>query len=205
MLGYRLVISTATVLVLCLFTCKKSSLRRVGCDPVALQCLPRILSPSASTRLHGSPGLTPTMLINAPQCTSSMVRLGAFAAFVFTCAFFFLPRRYEAPPSFAQVIGSHIKNATETGSTFNASVVEFWQELASAVVATAPQCEPFRIQDEHLHYGEHHFDPLDSGNKAPERLLNFTDQDETALFRAHYKMRNIWVPNCHSRTELLAS
>jgi alpha 1,2-mannosyltransferase len=131
------------------------------------------------------------MLINAPQCTSSIVRLGALAAFVFTCAFFVLSRKYEAPPSFAQVPGSHIKNATETSSTFNASVVEFWQELASAVVATVPQCEPFRIQDEHLHYAEHHFDPLDSDKKAPERLLNFTDQYETALFRAHYKMRKL--------------
>ncbi|KAH5571103.1 hypothetical protein HBI24_217740 [Parastagonospora nodorum] len=129
------------------------------------------------------------MLINAPQCMSPIVRLGAFLVFLLMCAILILPRRFAAPPTFAQVPGNSFRNVTETSSIFNASIIDFWQDVASALVATAPQCKPLRVQDEHVHHAEHHFDPLNPGEKISQQLLNFTDQDETALLRAHYKMR----------------
>jgi alpha 1,2-mannosyltransferase len=129
------------------------------------------------------------MLINAPQCISKAVRLGAILAFLLTCSYYFLPREYEAQPVFVQILTSQVKNITETSSTFNASVVEFWHDLTSALISAAPQCNLIQIQHEDHTHPEGRLRRPKSANKTEERFVNFTDQDETALLRAHYLMR----------------
>jgi alpha 1,2-mannosyltransferase len=128
------------------------------------------------------------MLINTPPCISTVVRISALVVFLLTCGSYFLPRKYEVLPIFDIPI-LRAANITETSSTFNASVVEFWQDLASALIAATPQCSPLKVLNEHMHPADTHFDPLDTDRKAPDRLVDFTDQDETALLRAHYAMR----------------
>jgi alpha 1,2-mannosyltransferase len=128
------------------------------------------------------------MLINAPQCISKAVRLGAILAFLLTCGYYFLPREYEVQPTFVQVPTSQVKNITETSSTFSASVVDFWHELASALNSAAPQCDSLRVQNEHQNHAGR-VSRLKATNKTEERFVNFTNQDETALLRAHYLIR----------------
>jgi alpha 1,2-mannosyltransferase len=128
------------------------------------------------------------MLINTPPCMSTLVRAGAFIIFLLTCSWYFLPQKFEAAPTF-RALHPTTTNLTETGSTFNASIVDFWQDLASALLKAKPQCDPLQIKDEHVHYSVASFDPIDTDRKPPERLVNFTDEHETALLRAHYAMR----------------
>lgn len=128
------------------------------------------------------------MLINTPPCISTVVRIGALVVFLLTAGSYFLPRKYEVLPVFDIPILRQA-NITETSSTFNASVVEFWQDLASALLDATPQCKPLKVLNEHMHTADTRFDPLDTERKAPERLVDFTEKEETALFRAHYAMR----------------
>ncbi|KAF2023125.1 nucleotide-diphospho-sugar transferase [Setomelanomma holmii] len=128
------------------------------------------------------------MRINSPHCISTVLRIGGVLLFLFTCGTYFLPQNNEVPlalktPSF------QVANLTEASSTFNASVVDFWQDLASALLETQPQCKPLKVMDESVHYPEDHFDPLEPYRKHPHRLVGFTDDDETALLRAHFLMR----------------
>jgi alpha 1,2-mannosyltransferase len=129
------------------------------------------------------------MLINAPQCIPKAVRLGAILAFLLTCGYYFLPREYEVQPAFVQVPTSQVKNITETSSAFSASAVDFWHELTSALNSAAPQCDPLRLQSEHQNHAGGRVSRLKATNKTEERFVNFTNQDETALLRAHYLMR----------------
>lgn len=117
---------------------------------------------------------------------SAVLRLGALILFLLTCRSYFLPRRYDTAP----VLGTssfRVRNLTETSSTFNASVIDFWQELATALLDAKPQCKPVEIPKDHTQIET--FDPLEPDKKHASQLVGFTDDDETALLRAHYTMR----------------
>ncbi|KAH7079706.1 mannosyltransferase putative-domain-containing protein [Paraphoma chrysanthemicola] len=128
------------------------------------------------------------MLINSPHCIWTVIRIGAILLLIVTCGSYFLPHRYDAPPAL-RIPSFRVANLTETSSTFNKTVVAFWQELASAILTAQPLCEPLKVLDESIHHPEDHFDPLEPYRKHPQRLVDFTDDDETALLRAHYAMR----------------
>ncbi|CAO2647377.1 Nn.00g082990.m01.CDS01 [Neocucurbitaria sp. VM-36] len=122
-----------------------------------------------------------------PHLISTIPRLIAVPLLLLTCTVFFLPRRHDVPSIFNTI---HIqgKNVTEASSTFNASVQAFWQDLASALLAAQPQCKPLKlVEDEIGSWAD--WTPLEPEKKHADRLLGFTDDDETALFRAHYAMR----------------
>ncbi|KAH8731775.1 mannosyltransferase putative-domain-containing protein [Phaeosphaeriaceae sp. PMI808] len=131
-----------------------------------------------------------TMLIHTPSCTSTIVRLGALILFLITCSSYFLPRRLDHPTPFPPVIDvSKVKNLTEASSTFNASAIDFWQDLAFALIAAEPLCKPLQVFEESIQHPEDGYEPLKTDKQLPQRLVGFTEQDETALLRAHYKMR----------------
>ncbi|KAJ4377803.1 mannosyltransferase [Neocucurbitaria cava] len=122
-----------------------------------------------------------------PHVISTVPRLIAVPILLLTCTVFFLPRSHEVPQIFNH-IHIHGKNVTETSSTFNPSVQAFWQELASALLAAQPQCNPLQLVEGSIGSWAD-WQPLKPGKKHADRLLGFTDDDETALFRAHYAMR----------------
>lgn len=127
------------------------------------------------------------MLINQ-QFISTNPRLVIVPLFFLICYLYFLPGRYNDPPTF-EVAGSRERNITETSRDFNASIVEFWQELALKLLVAKPQCQPLQVIDEFIQDPDDHFNPLDTDKKHPQRLAEFTDEVETALLRAHYLMR----------------
>jgi alpha 1,2-mannosyltransferase len=128
------------------------------------------------------------MLINTPQCMGAVLRLGAFVLFLLTCSSYFLPRRYDSIPIFESP-RTQSRNLTEAGSTFNSSVVEFWQDLATALIDATPQCKPLQVIDEPIQDPDDRFEPLKLDKKHPDRLVGFTDEDASALRRAHQVMR----------------
>ena len=119
--------------------------------------------------------------------TSSIPRLLILPLFFFICGVFFLPRQYHGSAAlYIPIITGN--NLTEASSTFDTPVRQFWYELASALVESQPQCEPLKLdgqKEDHMA----DFVPLQPHKEHPERLANFTDKDETSLFRAHYAMR----------------
>jgi alpha 1,2-mannosyltransferase len=119
---------------------------------------------------------------------SAVLRIGAFVLFLLTCSSYFLPKTYDALPIF-EAPSFRSKNVTETSSTFSAPVIEFWQDLASALLEAQPQCNPLQVLEESIQHSEDHFEPLEANKKHANRLVGFTDEDETALLRAHYSMR----------------
>jgi alpha 1,2-mannosyltransferase len=119
---------------------------------------------------------------------SAVLRIGAFVLFLLTCSSYLLPTRYDVLP-ILEVSSFRSKNITETSSTFSAPVVEFWQSLASALLEAKPQCDPLQVREEYIQHSEDHFEPLETDKKHTDRLVGFTDKDETALLRAHYTMR----------------
>jgi len=127
-------------------------------------------------------------MLTSTHGISTVVRLGAFMVFFFTCFTYFVPWRYIEPPPL-QIPTIQVTNLTEASSTFNASVVDFWQHLSVALLDAKPQCKPLKVNDEFIQQPEDRFESLKLDKKHPERLAGFTDQDETALLRAHYKMR----------------
>lgn len=130
------------------------------------------------------------MLIHTPQCTSTLVRVGAVLAFLITCGSFFLPSRYSAATTL-EILTNPGSTPTERSSTFSATVVEFWQDVAAALLISEPQTPPLQVTDERIQNPEDKFDPLATDRKNPDRLVNFKDEDETALLRAHYSMRSL--------------
>jgi alpha 1,2-mannosyltransferase len=130
------------------------------------------------------------MLINTSHCVSTILRLGAIILFLLTCISYLLPRTYNASAAaFTSAAGVQNGNFTEASSTFNASVVDFWQNIASALLEAKPQCNPLQIFEEPIENPDDRFEPLKPYKKHPNRLHGFTDEDETALLRAHYSMR----------------
>ncbi|KAH7396214.1 mannosyltransferase putative-domain-containing protein [Pyrenochaeta sp. MPI-SDFR-AT-0127] len=127
------------------------------------------------------------MLINTPHIISTIPRLVIIPLFLLICSLFFLPRRYDVPPAF-KAIHLPSQNVTEASSTFNASVQQFWQDLASALLEAQPQCKPLQLDEDGIGPMAD-WRPLEQGRKHADRLVGFTDDDETALFRAHYAMR----------------
>ncbi|KAF2827030.1 hypothetical protein CC86DRAFT_466779 [Ophiobolus disseminans] len=126
------------------------------------------------------------MLANSHR-VSTVVRVGAFMVFFFSCFVYFVPRRYETPALLQEPV-SQVINLTELGSKFNASVVEFWQQLATALIEAKPQCNPLEVLDGFVERpGERSKPKLDKNDER--RYPELTAQDETALLRAHYKMR----------------
>lgn len=126
------------------------------------------------------------MLINTPHVISTIPRLVIIPIFLLTCGFFFLPRHYDSAVVLSKL---HLpgKNLTELSSTFAQPVHVFWQDLAVALLDAQPQCEPLTIDEEGNN--ELTWEPQKTEKKHLDRLVNFTDKDETALFRAHYSMR----------------
>lgn len=120
---------------------------------------------------------------------STVPRILVIPLFLVICSIFFLPRRseYDHPPILNPIHLSG-KNLTEAGSTFNKSVQTFWKEVAAALLAAQPQCKPLQLDGEGMG-SMADFEPLQPGKKHPDRLVEFTDEDETALFRGHYLMR----------------
>lgn len=94
-----------------------------------------------------------------------------------------LPSHTEA----ASTTGS--LNLTETKSTFTHAEKEFWNDLALALEHARPSCSPIEVEDGHPTSKETLFEPLNVAKPPPSRLLNFTDEHETALQKSHYLMR----------------
>jgi alpha 1,2-mannosyltransferase len=127
------------------------------------------------------------MLFTTPHFRASIPRLLVVPLFLIVCGLFFLPRHY-AISSGLHIPGIRGKNVTEAASTFNAEYRQFWAELAFALFESQPQCKPLQLDGNGM--GPMiHFQPLASHKKQPERMVGFTERDETALFRAHYTMR----------------
>ncbi|EUC46171.1 glycosyltransferase family 71 protein [Bipolaris oryzae ATCC 44560] len=119
----------------------------------------------------------------------SLPRLLVLPVFLFICgAFFFFPRQYHGSAAIHIPILTG-KNLTAASSTFDKSVQEFWSDLATALVDAQPQCEPLQLDDEGFD-DIVKFKPLEPHRTHPDRLVNFTKNEELALFRAHYTMRS---------------
>ncbi|KAL6173217.1 mannosyltransferase [Exserohilum turcicum] len=118
---------------------------------------------------------------------SSIPRLLVIPLFFCISGFLFFTSKYYGS------VGMHMSmltgnNITAASSTFGAPVKHFWSELATALLDAQPQCEPLKLDDEGFE-SFINFVPLEPHKKHPNRLVNFTDNEETALFRAHYAMR----------------
>jgi alpha 1,2-mannosyltransferase len=134
------------------------------------------------------------MLISS---TSSTLRLLPIPIIIIIYYTFILFRgreytlRNSQPPSFSinATVATSSLNLTDTKSNFSPAVNDFWLDLAISLEAARPQCSPLQVEDGHPTLSETTFEPLKPDKKSPERLVNFTDADETALLRAHYLMR----------------
>lgn len=80
-------------------------------------------------------------------------------------------------------------NLTEAKSTFPLEVKDFWKDFASALEDARPHCPVVIVEDGHPTALETTWEPLNISKTPPERLVNFTDNHEVALFRSHYRMR----------------
>ncbi|KAF1835341.1 alpha-1,2-mannosyltransferase [Decorospora gaudefroyi] len=107
--------------------------------------------------------------------------------FFITCGLFFLPRQYDTSQALLVPMPTD-KNFTKTSSTFDVSYQEFWAELATALIESDPQCGPLSIDDNGVG-SMIDFMPLQPHKEHPDRLVDFTEEDESALFHAHYAMR----------------
>jgi alpha 1,2-mannosyltransferase len=123
------------------------------------------------------------MLVNLP----SIPRLIVVPLFLLTCGIFFLPRSYHGSGAIHVPLVTG-KNLTAASSTFNTPVREFWSDLVAALVESQPQCEPLRLIEDDTG-PTIKFLPLEPHQEHPDRILDFTDKEETALFQAHYAMR----------------
>ncbi|RYO30415.1 hypothetical protein AA0111_g5701 [Alternaria arborescens] len=124
------------------------------------------------------------MLLTIP----SVPRLVVIPLFLFICGIFFIPRGYQGSGALNMPLLTG-KNLTAASSTFNTPVRDFWQELATALLQSQPQCESLRLKEENDSGLTIDFLPLQPHQEHPDRILNLSDKEETALFRAHYTMR----------------
>jgi alpha 1,2-mannosyltransferase len=122
------------------------------------------------------------MLLTRPQHFPILFRLVAVFLVFSTCGLFLIPRPYEK----LTVLHSSIFAGNSNSS--NASIREFWTELAAALLESTPQCEPLQLDDSDT-VSMIEFLPLQPHKIHPDRLENFTAEHETALFQAHYTMR----------------
>jgi len=118
---------------------------------------------------------------------STAVRLAAFLVVFFTSFVYLIPKRYDEVPLFPNT--AHATNVTATSSTFNASMITFWRDFSNALVDAKPLCQPLKVKDDYIFGKEDWFTPLKQDTKPLQRLKELSEQDETALLRAHYKMR----------------
>ncbi|KAI8933421.1 hypothetical protein NX059_010036 [Plenodomus lindquistii] len=129
------------------------------------------------------------MLINTPHVLSAIPRLIVIPLFLLLTGLFFLPRRYDET-TVLEHFYRYEPNATEVASTFNATVQHFWRDLAAALLEAQPQCDSLTVDEkEGESYPMPYWEPLQKNKKPVDRIANFTDDHERALFRAHYSMR----------------
>lgn len=81
-------------------------------------------------------------------------------------------------------------NLTAIKSTSSQGVRAFWSDLALALEDARPGIEPIQVENGHPTSQETKFEPLNILKTAPTRLVNFTDEQETALMKSHYLMRS---------------
>ncbi|KAF1941193.1 alpha-1,2-mannosyltransferase [Clathrospora elynae] len=127
------------------------------------------------------------MLIRGPHFISTLPRLIVIPLFLVTCGLYFLPEHHGDPTIFI-VPFLKGKNLTEASSTFSASVRHFWKDLATALIESQPLCKALQLDGDAMELMIN-WRPLEPHQKHPDRIVGFTDADETALFRAHYNMR----------------
>lgn len=114
---------------------------------------------------------------------------------IFYCIYLQLPGHSNVPlpPLFntknppTSIAGS--TNLTELKSTFDTTVKEFWNDLATVLENVRPSIPPIRVEDGHPTSSETTFEPLNITKTPPKRLVDFTEEHETALLRSHYLMR----------------
>jgi alpha 1,2-mannosyltransferase len=119
---------------------------------------------------------------------STTIRLAVFMVVFFASFVYLIPKKYEGPVSLLKP-DVRITNLTEATSTFNASVVHFWRDLATALLDAQPQCGAIKVANESSRHSGDHVDRLKWKEKTSNRSAGITDQDETALLRAHYAIR----------------
>jgi alpha 1,2-mannosyltransferase len=86
--------------------------------------------------------------------------------------------------------GHGLSNRTAAKSTFSQEVQGFWGDLALALEDARPEAEPLHVENGHPTSQETKFEPLDITKTGPSRLVNFTNEQETALMKSHYMMRS---------------
>ncbi|KAH6638957.1 alpha-1,2-mannosyltransferase [Boeremia exigua] len=80
-------------------------------------------------------------------------------------------------------------NITAAKSTFSSEVKDFWKELAPALEDARPRCSAIKVDEGNPTSLETSWQPLNISKTPPQRLVDFTDQHEIALFKSHYRMR----------------
>ena len=78
------------------------------------------------------------------------------------------------------------KNVTEASSNYPPIWVNFWQDLGSALVAAEPKCDSLKSETKVIWPP---WDPLDNKRKHLDRLKDFTEEKERAMFLSHYTFR----------------
>ncbi|KAJ4373537.1 mannosyltransferase [Didymella sp. IMI 355093] len=68
-------------------------------------------------------------------------------------------------------------------------MLDFWNDFALALEDARPHTEPIKVVEGHLTGQETTFEPLNSSKAPASRLVNFTDEQETAMLKSHYQMR----------------
>ncbi|KAI1580497.1 glycosyltransferase family 71 protein [Pyrenophora tritici-repentis] len=101
---------------------------------------------------------------------SSIPRLLVLPLFLLICGIFLFPRQYHGSAALYFPIVSG-KNLTEASSTFDTSVRQFWNELATALVESQPQCDPLKINDEEEDKAMIKFVPLEPHKEHPKKLI----------------------------------
>jgi alpha 1,2-mannosyltransferase len=101
----------------------------------------------------------------------------------------FKPGRHP-PPGEGEEVRNHTSITQDTVSSFR-QLIPFWRKLATSLESARPTCGPVTIyppspgNDDFFTY-----EPLFPNKPIPDRLKNFTGDQEHALFLAHYAMRN---------------
>jgi alpha 1,2-mannosyltransferase len=131
--------------------------------------------------------------------TSTVLRLLPIP-FVFLIYYMFTQlQAYKSVPRYSQplpfnteaVISTNLINLTETTTNFSSALKDFWTDLAVALEQARPHSPPIIVEDGHPTSEETTFEPLNISKIPPERLVNFTDEHESALMKSHYTFRGL--------------
>lgn len=82
---------------------------------------------------------------------------------------------------------SHWSEHSSASAIFALKIVPFWKELSQSLEDARPQCPPVETPTEPMSSHDKEWEPLIQ-KERPERL-NISTEDETALLKAHRKMR----------------